>query len=190
MNRFLLTVLVIFLVQYGTAQEDEYVSEWSSKKLTWEDFKGEPNLSSEFIAVSAGKIDVSSKEPITVLTKKIYLTIRSLFYNEESWTITNSGEILQHEQLHSDIREVYARMMIKKLLEKTEFISSENAQKWFDIVYSELDKKMRLTQGEYDNETNHSMNKERQKEWNEKVAKQLEELKDYTDTEIIITIKK
>jgi hypothetical protein len=48
---------------------------------------------------------------------------------------------------------------------------------------------MRLTQGKYDNETDHSTNNKRQKEWNEKVTKQLEELKDYIHNEIIITIK-
>ena len=176
-------------MQYGIAQKDNDIIEWSSEKLTWENFKGKPNTSSGFITVNAGKIDLSSKEPITVLTKNIHVTIRALFYKEVSWTITTSRKILQHEQLHTDIREVYARMLRKKLSEKTKFISPENAQKWLDIVYSELDKKMRLTQGKYDNETDHSTNNKRQKEWNEKVTKQLEELKDYIHNEIIITIK-
>lgn len=190
MNRFVLLFLALLITQFGIAQENNNIIEWSSEKLTWEDFKGKPNISSEFIAVNAGKIDISSKDPITALTKKIHLTIRALFYKEVSWTITNSRKILQHEQLHTDIREVHARVLRKTILEKTEFTSAQNAQKLFDIVYSELDKKMRLTQGKYDDETDHSTNNKRQKDWNKKVAKQLEELKYYINNEIIITIKK
>jgi len=189
MFRILSVCLILIIADLGIAQEKKDVIEWSNERLTWNDFQGTPLTSSNFIAVSAGKISVSPITSEVTLSNEVHLTVRALFYKKKSWSITNSKEILKHEQLHADIRELYARLIRKKLLEKAVYGSREDAQKRIDLVYSELDKKMRKTQGEYDDETDHSMNKKSQQEWDEKIAIQLEGLKEYTDTELTITIK-
>ena len=190
MNRIILVFLFLLIADIGIAQEKNDVIEWSSEKLTWKDFQGAPLKSSSFIAVSAGKISVSPIVSEITLSNEVRLTVRALFYKKKSWTVTSSKEILQHEQLHADIRELYARLLRKKLLDKAVFGSHEDAKKRIDIAYLELDRKMRATQDEYDIETDHSVNKHKQKEWNEKVENQLEQLKAYKNNEITLTIKK
>jgi hypothetical protein len=41
---------------------------------------------------------------------------------------------------------------------------------------------------QYDTETNHSLEKDKQEEWNSKIDSLLKELADYSDTQVTITL--
>ena len=87
--------------------------------------------------------------------------------------------ILSHEQGHFDIAEIFARKLNKKMSEYR--FDKKTYQKDLNKIYHDiLDEKEKM-QNDYDKETNHSINKEKQAEWLKKIAKMLEEYKDYAD---------
>ena len=96
----------------------------------------------------------------------------------KSWTKTNDKIALQHEQLHFDIAEVYARKIrkafdslnIKKC--KTEYI--------YNGIYIRLGKACEEYQDKYDSEV--YFDSIQQKKWGSKVTLELERLKKYAYT--------
>ena len=86
--------------------------------------------------------------------------------------------MLNHEQLHFDIAELFARKL-RKELEKPRFTTA-STEEIFSAVASfnmELDK----MQKRYDNETNHYRNKKKQKKWEIYVGEELAKLTDKED---------
>lgn len=139
------------------------------------------------------------------LIPKVYATENGIYYNIqphflklESWMTIKSPDILEHEQLHFDIFELYARKIRKRLFE----IFEQNASKWlsgelptdlsvyFEDIYTELDK----YQLKLDEETGMVTSKNEligpvNKKWLDKVWIALAQLKDYSLPEGIIIAK-
>jgi predicted secreted Zn-dependent protease len=87
------------------------------------------------------------------------------FYKNTSWVISDkkSDYILNHEQLHFDLAEVYSRKYRKALqAAKLELGNMQQAETIFNRVYSDFVKR----QERYDNETEHGINTVKQGEWN------------------------
>ena len=171
------------------AQTNSDIIEWSEKKLVWEDFQATPpKVKSDHRALNFGGVKYSI-EPISIVSKIVRLKVQNVFYKKKSWTISNDDYVLNHEQLHSDIREVCARQIRKKIIE-TKFYSSKTIGSEIETIYSKLNNEMTVLQDKYDDETGYTENTKKLQEWNEKIAKQLEELKEYSNPEIIITLEK
>jgi hypothetical protein len=171
------------------AQNSEENIEWSSdRKLTWMDFQGiEPN-GNTYSALNYGGIYLIFEQG-DIFSSIVKLRIDNIFNKKLSWTNTDSKYILKHEQLHSDIREVYSRLIRKEILKK-KFSTLRDVDISVNEIHYKLEQEMNLYQDKYDQETEHSENIEKQKEWNLKVEKLIEELKEYSNPEIIIEIKK
>lgn len=75
----------------------------------------------------------------------------AIFYPYESGTLTNDVAALRHEQLHFDITQMYARKI------KYGSDSKEAIKEWI------------LLEDQYDKETNHGLNMEVQKKWEQKI---------------------
>lgn len=75
----------------------------------------------------------------------------AVFYPYESGTLTNDVAALRHEQLHFDITQTYAR----KIKEGCD--SKDAIKEWI------------LLEDKYDKETNHGLNMEIQKQWEQKI---------------------
>ena len=87
--------------------------------------------------------------------------------------------ILQHEQGHFDITELFARKLAKELKEY-----KFNPRKYQDDVskiYKKLMDEKEEYQNKYDKETDFSRNKEQQAEWLEKIKDELDELDEYAN---------
>lgn len=102
--------------------------------------------------------------------------IVSEFSRYDSYVIFKSEDLLKHEQLHFDIVEIYSRKLREKFL-----VLDKMKSKLEDYIstYNNIRNDLVKYQGLYDSETEHSVNKEKQKEWEIKVAKELEELDTY-----------
>jgi predicted secreted Zn-dependent protease len=74
--------------------------------------------------------------------------------------------MLQHEQTHFDITELYARILRKRLSEEIKTIKDV---KKISSIGREITKQWEIEQNTYDDETDHSINKETQAEWNANV---------------------
>ncbi len=85
--------------------EDEIV--WhSNHKLKWTDFKGRPERSQPYEAISFCSIE----SKVSQLNNEAEFEMIAKFDKTKSWTKTDtSAHILNHEQRHFDITEIYTR---------------------------------------------------------------------------------
>jgi hypothetical protein len=122
----------------------------------------------------------------------VIFTIRTEFKKNYSWLrpnlqLVDKEETISHEQVHFDIGEVYARRLRKKLLE-TSFTRTEY-QSVFRLIYSNLVSEMMNAQRWYDKETDHSINRKKQKEWEHKILNDLKLLEAFKTPIVNVSLK-
>jgi hypothetical protein len=164
----LLTPLLLF------SQKEEDLIQWSeTRKLTWDDFKAPPVKSGSTAALTATHLGFS----YNVVNGKVTFTIECRFDKNKSWGLVKNDWILQHEQGHFDIAEIFARRLHKFI---TEYQFNKNSfQKDLDGIYSRIIEEKEKFQQQYDKETDYSRNKTKQEEWLKKIARELDELKSW-----------
>lgn len=151
-----------------------------SRKLTWDDFQAKKNLGGNPLTVAFAycglqyhvKRSTNPKYPVSI-------DIKSSFIVDKSWKKSDSvtAEVLKHEQNHFDITEIYARKLRKFVKEKIK--TSGDYDRYFKKGYQKIYDEYRAFQETYDRETQNSINKEKQKFYNELVAQLLNDLKAY-----------
>ncbi len=156
--------------------------EWTSnRKLTWEDFKGTPkSISNTNTAAQTYCGFGFQTNYVSILTKtKIFVT--TTFTCNLSWVRPdqkNRTDLLEHEQGHFDLCEVYARQLRKKLQEKkmTVFNLLPDADIIFKDVYALYLDRQEL----YEKETNYGLDRQKQSYWRAEIHKKLNELSNFT----------
>lgn len=159
------------------AQEPgEELLDWSSsRRLTWADYKAKPNPDSDAAASTTSYLGIS----YNIKSDGFSYTIESKFSMTRSWGLHKTAYILSHEQGHFDIAEVFARKLHQKMSAYT--FDRKTYQKDLKKIYQDILDEKEEMQNEYDRETNHSINKEKQAGWLKKIAAMLEEYKRYAD---------
>ena len=113
------SILFCFLVLGFARSSNEETMTWNeSRKLTWADFKAQPNYDSNAVALTASgitfgySVKTSGKRIVDFST-----TVEAHFYPKKSWHFKDKSDayILGHEQLHFDITELYARKFRQQL---------------------------------------------------------------------------
>ena len=155
--------------------------EWKpDRKLIWENFKsiknnlGNPDIVAythcgwEYSVITSSNLKVPVK-----------VDIQTIFNEDKSWKDDKriNDYILIHEQKHFDIAEIHARKLRKELAEKIK--NTADFKKYFNSIYSKISSEYKNYQAEYDRETKHGMNKEKQSEYNVKISEDLEKLNNY-----------
>ncbi|MDN5203082.1 hypothetical protein QQ008_16960 [Fulvivirgaceae bacterium BMA10] len=176
-------VFIIFISVFKhdslSCSNEEFLYWCENYRLTWSDFRGNPSdfktsLGLGAVAVTATKIEVESY----VEDGELRFHITNKFMKRKSWVkdSTNQDEhTLNHERLHFDIAEVFARK-IRKELAIQKGLSNEAYQM---LIQSLLEEKKKYNKS-YDSETSHGLLKEQQIRWSEKIKLELEELKEYS----------
>lgn len=161
------------------AQENEKVSWSQDYSLSWSDFKASPKKHIPYKANSNSGISFSWNSTIRISGIELNYKVGSNFYPNRSWVkkIEEIDYLLAHEQLHFDITELHARKL-RKALES--YKPGEKMKKELNAIYSEIEKQRRQMQTQFDQETNHSINKEAEFKWREFVEQELEKLKKYS----------
>tara|TARA_R110002167_G_scaffold359094_2_gene575521 strand:+ start:238 stop:738 length:501 start_codon:yes stop_codon:yes gene_type:complete len=150
-----------------SAQEEEVIP-WSHEaRLSWADFKGKPTNTRAAAVTSSGityRFSSVSKGDEVVLEYEV----DTHFYPNKSWyqPAMCDAVILQHEQLHFDITEIYARMM-RKRLQDTKF--TKNVKSEIFAIYKEITSALNRFQNLYDKETDFSRDLEQQDLWTVKI---------------------
>lgn len=154
-------------------------------KLQWKEnirlqtahYKGKPVVNSKFYA------NTSTQLSFTIIRKTGVTAEATAFFDPyKSWIRpTSPVTVIQHEQLHFDITEIYAREMRKqiKVLEGLKLKPEEHKVKLTNL-YNTVAHLLRNDQMRYDVETNHSLDKAMQKKWTDSVAIRLSLLKAYS----------
>lgn len=173
----LLILLTILLV--GTSSNEETMMWHETTKLTWADFKAIPDPKSDAVALTASGITFgysvkTSGERIVDFSTMV----EAHFYPNKSWYLKEKGStyILGHEQLHFDITELYARKFREQI---TKLQVNQNVREQMNRLHASINEAVNETQKLYDVQTNHSMNKAMQKEWETTIQNELNKLEDY-----------
>ena len=184
------TLCFLLIELIATAQvkvENDSIIIWNKdRKIIGDDFLSERRFHEE--RLSAGAVIEMS---ISMYPKKVrcwdldYIEVVAQMIKHKSWSVVRTEWGLNHEQTHFDIAELYARKIRKSLAKFIEESEECDLKGVADIYYRFIEDHWQ-TQFLYDEETKHSINFEKQKEWDKKIACQLEEYKDY---ELIIDIK-
>jgi hypothetical protein len=156
-----------------TAREEELVDWTGSRKLTWADYKADPDPGSDAAASTTTYLGIE----YTIHQNSFDYKIQCRFSKDRSWGLHKTAYILSHEQGHFDIAEIFARKLNKAMSEYS--FNKKSYQKDLKKIYEDVMKDKEETQDKYDKETNHSINKARQAEWLKKIDVLLEEYIDF-----------
>lgn len=167
------TFLLLLPVQFSFSQSgNEDIIYWNeSRKLTWADYKGKVQTGSDAAASTATYLGIEYNFGRDGFGYKITCS----FSKSKSWGLHKTDYILLHEQGHFDIAEIFARKLNKKMGEYkfNEATFKDDLRNLYQSLMTEKD----AFQNQYDEETNHSIKKEKQAEWLKKIAALLTEYK-------------
>lgn len=153
--------------------EREKINWRSRRTLNWNDFKGNPVAAAPNAALTSTSILINFGYDDQSLTYKI----QCVFYPQKSWTKVQSNHILAHEQGHFDISQLFTRKLHKALSEYR--FRAASVDRDVQKIYQQISQDQAAFQQLYDQETNYSRNLAEQKNWQDKIEKELEELEQY-----------
>jgi hypothetical protein len=160
MQKLLFFLLASVPVFCSAQVKGEELINWSdATRLNWADYKGRADRSSGAAASTATYLGIDYNFSPKGLTYKITCS----FSKTKSWGLHKSEYILSHEQAHFDIAEIYARTLNKKMAAYK--FNPDTYKEDLRKIYEEVLEQKDALQNKYDEETNHSINKEKQLEW-------------------------
>ena len=141
-------------------------------KLSWDDFKGEVNAThDESAAATCCSIGFKTNTPSPGGKQEII--VYNTFYVNKSWVRTDAriASILDHEQGHFDLCEIYTR----KLRDRMQDIdpSAPGMKPVLMQIYTEVSKEYEARQQAYEDETIHGTDFAMQKKWQQIIASEL-----------------
>jgi len=155
------------------------VIDWQPNyKLRFEDFKAGSKGSPGFaVATTSSAFGYSITDRGGEITGSIYVR----FYCEESWWNPDFrlDEVLEHEQLHFDICELFGRKLYKEVLQLRN--NGNLTKKNIKHIEAKLEKQYAGYQDSYDRETDHSTIGNEQERWNTKIKDELAEYAGFSD---------
>tara|TARA_B110000503_G_C7148398_1_gene414006 strand:- start:2219 stop:2752 length:534 start_codon:yes stop_codon:yes gene_type:complete len=163
---------------------------WSCcEKLSWTDFKDQAKRNVDAAAISNVNLGVD------IVSKPTYfiVSVHCLFDQSKSWVIKSkmSGYLLNHEQKHFDLTEVYARKL-RRYIDSLNNLKPFNFTELNELIskkYFLIKSELVSVQLEYDKSTNHCSNIEIQKVWDKKISDWLMDFDGFKQESIVIRRK-
>lgn len=178
---FLILTLIVFGVEGFTQtlpeKENDTIIVWTKdRKLNWTDFQSPIKFSDSTNTAAESEIAIDLIS-IPINEYDYEYIVYPYFYKNLSSTITDDLHILKHEQVHFDIAELFARKIRLKIkqLNKQEF-NMDKYNSEIENIYNEYSD----YQIKYDKETLHSLITEKQIEWENKIAKELQAMNSFS----------
>jgi hypothetical protein len=184
MRYLILFITIVFCFSFT---DDDNIIIWNKdRKLTWDDYKGKPKK--RFAAASTV---YSLSRKVLLHDGKITARICAYFYCDDSWKKDDwiNQSVLDHEQKHFDIVELFCRR-IRKQITKMTFNDFKDAEIKVDSLYQIYNKEMDIFQDKYDDETDGSMNGDAQRKWEKKIENEIASLEAYNQIFITLKLKK
>ena len=195
--RFLLAVSVLcFGAQAGTVAYAAEIAWHAKRPLTWEDFQGPvpSGIDDKRVAATAASISWSYSYEIGWSSDECAFAIATLqsaasFSPEKSWVRSGhrTTAILEHEQIHFDIAQIYTEMFSSATRElvgtsrpcegrnerrATRYVEREIAR-LVGSVYEDVWRQFQNRQEMYDSETRHGIDARAQARWTSEITAQL-----------------
>jgi len=156
--------------------ENDSILVWNkNRKICWEDFMVDNELDFEnnFHAAVSTNIIIFPK----AVRKFGDFKFIAVLYKKKSWAAFKSDILLEHEQLHFNITELFARKLRKFFSDEKNYFLTNPIE--CQAVYNSIMNELILFQNLYDEETKFGTFESKQKEWNLKVYDLLEMYKEY-----------
>ncbi|MEO6303976.1 MAG: DUF922 domain-containing protein [Bacteroidia bacterium] len=184
---FIIILTSLFSCSFKPEDDKEMILWNLERPLTWDDFKGKPER--RFAAASTS-YDIL-KEVNKGTSKNATVKIEAVFFCQSSWKKKSwiNEQVLEHEQKHFDIVELYARKL-RKTISETKFSSFADLETKIQSLYDINDKEMDKYQDKYDDETDGSMNGDKQREWQKSIMKDIKDLDAHKETTLQINFTK
>jgi len=167
--------LFLLLFVPFTRQPGHLIDWNATRKLTWSDFLGNPDNNNENAALTCSNINFKYGYG----TAGFNFTISCRFDKRQSWGRIKNDYVLAHEQGHFDLAEIYARKLNKAL--KEYHYNERTVSKDVSKIYQDLMDEHHKVQNDYDVETDHSLNKDKQQTWFKKIVDDLRKYDGYAD---------
>ena len=168
-------LLTLTLVQQGN------LILWNAtRKLSWEDFKANPDPRSSNAALTSSSINIEFGYD----EERLQYAIRCAFDKTRSWVRVRNNDVLAHEQGHFDIAEIHARKLNKAMREYR--FNGRTVSHDVNGIYDSIMNLHRDMQNQYDKETDYSRNRTNQEEWLKKIQQQLQDLASYANYQALV----
>ncbi|MBS1684558.1 MAG: hypothetical protein JSS76_07390 [Bacteroidetes bacterium] len=156
-----------------------------ANKLTWADYRDTALTGSKIRAAMTNSGIVFS---VRQQDEDVIVTCYAQMDRDKSFvdTAKKLPRILQHEQYHFNITEYWSRKL-KKDIATGHFTVKNFKQKAIDLQ-QDANTKCKEMQVEYDTETKHSILKDEQKKWEQKVDELLKKTEQYGDKKVALTL--
>jgi hypothetical protein len=181
---FLLLIIGISSATPSFGQDNDELLIWGERDLEWTDFSGPVDQGSQHEASTRSQL----RTPTSWNSDSITVIITAEFIKSKSWVKGSpSDQLLKHEQLHFDITEYHARLF-RKTMANYHFKSYDSVAQEVTDLFNERFQMYEAMQELYDQETNHSKNREAQVAWNKKIAHLLDETSNYAGHKLVVYI--
>jgi hypothetical protein len=177
-NAWAQKVLVNVFMQNKTAKPNsDTIYHDISKRLTWKDFKGVPDLKHFGGAVTSSGYAFDADMKMDKHTMYLNIGVYVFFNKRQSWkkTSINSDYHLLHEQIHFDITRIGAENFIRQMVSSK--FTKDNYNTILNSVFDKSYNYNIIMQQQYDRESRHSINREEQFKWNAKIAEEMKKIK-------------
>lgn len=170
-------LILIFLSFYTFSAAQKIV--WTeNRKLTWSDFKSSISNQKDKDIVAYTNCGIK----YTVLKTKtgnLKIIVQAIFDSDKSWKNSEliNMKILNHEQRHFDIAEIFARKIKQETLKKIK--TKQDFDIYFNGIYKRIYAEYLEFQKEYDEATKRGVNSDKQKVYDLKINQLLGSLKAY-----------
>lgn len=169
--------LLITALLVSADEPEQLIFHDNDYRLKWKDFQGPEEEGFEsFDAVSYVGFRLGYKG--TARQDSLRIVVEAFFNPKRSWHDGDTtAYLLQHEQVHFDITELYTRKLKQKLKGAT--LTYKTYQQTIKDLEKAVRAEMNTADSIYDAATDNSLNKTEQAKWNTNIAKDLEALKIY-----------
>jgi len=170
----ILALTLFYQLGYGqTINNVDSICWCADYKLQRSDFKGTPPKESIWNAISMISINVDGHRKGGIPTYDVF----NVFDKQLSWMRDTSMLLLEHERLHFDIGEVYARKI--RLTVDSLRMKGETKMSTYRASIDSLLQQWEAWGNAYDEETSHGLRPSKQEEWAIKIQKELSALEKY-----------
>ena len=147
-----------------------------NKKLSWSDFQGRPDENNPAGAITASGFAFDSQMNSDGKVINLTISIFTFFTKSDSWKKPqiNSDYHLEHEQHHFDITRLSTQNFLDDV-SKAHF-TKENYNTLLTSIFDKCYKENNELQQRYDLETRHSLDVQKQMEWNKKISEEIRKL--------------
>jgi len=166
-------------LRYSSKEEVEELLDWSPTRLSWEDYKGKPGGYADAAAITSTALGMEYH----LRGSKLSFKITCRFSKNKSWGKHRTEYILQHEQGHFDITEIFARKLAKELLAYK--VKRKTLEQDIADIYNRVMREKEEFQDRYDEGTDYSRNNRKQAEWLQKIEKELEDLEEFANYQTV-----